>query len=108
MAYAPVNIISKHGGHLVKLWNRHEATELDRLRQFHDAGFGMMGRFYKVYSPNNTDLRTDMGGQWKVCSNGYCITTKSSEADADTFIRKAKDAVNTHEGTDTVKRMTDI
>lgn len=107
MAYASINVISKHSGQLVKLWNSFEAAELHSLKYLLDNR--MMGRFYKVYDPDNSDLRTNMGGKWRICSNGYCITTKSSEADADTFIRKMKAAINIHEDfKGSVMRMEDI
>jgi hypothetical protein len=109
MATALTNLVTAHDDRIVFLWQPNDPIEQAALRAHAMTGFSLYG-IVKLDTQlfGWVETRTGLDKRWKVLCHGYIITSYDTEAEADTFIRKLKDQINTTDGTNTVKRCADL
>lgn len=101
------NLVAGFVGRLVRLWQENDPIEVMAAQGHLATGFQYTG-VYKIDGLNVLDKRTGLDKRWKVYCNGSCLHSFDTEAEADTWIRKLHDAINTAEGTGTIKRCADL
>jgi hypothetical protein len=93
-----VNLVTP-AGTIVRLWQSAEPCEALAASALFRAGFPReLCGLRKVDGQNLLDNRTGLTLRWKVYAGAVCLTSYATEPEADTFIRKTKDAINTASG----------
>jgi hypothetical protein len=103
-----LSLITKSGGQAIRVWQSSDPSEVAAAAAFYSRGFRWYGHIYKVDGQNMVENRTGLSKRWKVMAMGRIIVSYDTEAEADTFIRKVHDQINTVVGANTIKRMADI